>query len=112
MQKTLETPAKCSNCAGPHPANYIKCPTYLRKLQQREKLSHQRNPNKPAYVPAPPPSTNAWQTRKEAMPPTARNAYKEQYSPMNRRQNEENSPSSQATINKSVSANDSAGATN
>lgn len=31
--KSKDTPAKCVNCEGDHPASSLKCPTYIKKLK-------------------------------------------------------------------------------
>jgi len=36
--KTPDTPAKCCNCSGDHPASYTQCPAYL-KYQERRSLA-------------------------------------------------------------------------
>lgn len=63
--KPKDTPAKCVNCNGDHPANYTKCITYqnlLEKLQERKNQEENKKPVK--YSPAPLPKTNLWENRR------------------------------------------------
>lgn len=66
-----DTPAKCVNCGGPHPANNVECTVYLQKLKaiQNNIAGRQQQPRKPPnsnefpalrYRPAPSPATNSW----------------------------------------------------
>lgn len=81
--KPKESPAKCVNCKGDHPANSTSCPTYTAKLekitQQRSKKpeGHRFNLNskefpvlRQKFIPAPPPTTNIWKQSVNARGPT------------------------------------------
>lgn len=103
-RKTKDTPARCTNCEGPHPANYAQCPVYLRKLQQREKIARQHQPIAAAYVPAPHPANNAWQKQSDAETATPGNTYKEQFPPLNHRQQDVQQSPPQVIANQNTSA--------
>ena len=49
--KTADTPATCTNCGGPHLANYSKCPSLLAYLTQRNlrKIQHTQTIPHPYY---------------------------------------------------------------
>lgn len=55
--KTSDTPATCVNCA-----NYTKCENYVSKL---ERMMERRPKINQKYVPAPQPSINQWEARKQ-----------------------------------------------
>lgn len=72
--KPRDTPAKCVNCEGDHPANSTNCPVYIKRI---EKMMEQRNNRKAGsksfnptaaefpklkqrYLPAPLPVSNPW----------------------------------------------------
>lgn len=65
--KTEETPAKCANCDGDHPANSTKCETYLKLLEKIHSRNVYNNikeaPKK--YIPAPLPKENPWEERRK-----------------------------------------------
>ncbi|CAK9806277.1 Nucleic-acid-binding protein from transposon X-element [Anthophora plagiata] len=42
--KTRDTPAKCYNCKGDHPANYSQCPALLAYLNERKAHTHAQPP--------------------------------------------------------------------
>ncbi|CAH0554849.1 unnamed protein product [Brassicogethes aeneus] len=64
--KDKESPAKCVNCQGNHPANSISCPVYIfREQNMAPKATLPTRPAKP-FVPAPKPITNHWEARKQA----------------------------------------------
>nr|CAH7760525.1 unnamed protein product [Callosobruchus chinensis] len=58
--KSRDTPAKCVNCLGAHPANYSGCPEYKKKL---EVVDEKRLSAKHLLKPAPLPATNPWTQR-------------------------------------------------
>lgn len=43
--KDRDTPAKCCNCSGDHPANFSKCPSYLKFLEKRTHSTLDAGPN-------------------------------------------------------------------
>jgi hypothetical protein len=67
--KPRNSPAKCVNCGGDHPANAVTCPVYIKKLEGLDKRRTQTQARQPTIQPtrtlqpAPPPTTNAWQQR-------------------------------------------------
>ncbi|KAK9722734.1 hypothetical protein QE152_g19508 [Popillia japonica] len=74
--KDKNVPAKCANCGGDHPASSTECRIYINELGKlraskkkarrlREPLQSSQNSR---YIPAPPPSVNAW-TAKKQFPP-------------------------------------------
>lgn len=63
-QKSMNEPAKCANCGGPHPANNTQCVIYKRRIEGVERQATRIPP--PAamkYVAAPIPRTNIWEER-------------------------------------------------
>lgn len=91
--KKKETPAKCVNCGGAHPANATSCEAYIRKiteigkrnprvLERYERFKAQRDGTAPPetatkYVAAPEPTSNSWtqrQQQREQREATLRNA--------------------------------------
>lgn len=40
--KTTDTPATCYNCSGPHPANSLECPVYLKKVDTLKKNNNRK----------------------------------------------------------------------
>lgn len=64
--KPKDIDAKCANCNGAHTACNISCPVYTNLLEQRANRYKNKRAPKPAprYLPAPPPSTNIWDTRR------------------------------------------------
>ncbi|CAH1110469.1 unnamed protein product [Psylliodes chrysocephalus] len=66
--KTRDTPAKCINCGGDHPANFTKCKAYVERITRMEERKQNSNKNqKQTYIPAPLPTKNRWESRREAM---------------------------------------------
>ncbi|CAH1110551.1 unnamed protein product [Psylliodes chrysocephalus] len=63
--KSRDTPATCVNCGGDHPANFTKCKSYLDRVARLEERKMTTN-NKKSYKPAPLPTHNRWESRKEA----------------------------------------------
>lgn len=72
-QKDASTPATCANCGGDHPASYQGCPAHVAYKEARDKASaDSRNRQRPkpntrrvparAFIPAPPPVSNPWQS--------------------------------------------------
>jgi len=43
--KTPDTPAKCCNCSGDHPASYTQCPAYIKFLEKRTQFLPRDNAN-------------------------------------------------------------------
>jgi len=43
--KTPDTPAKCCNCSGEHPASFTQCPAYLKYLEKRTQITARENSN-------------------------------------------------------------------
>jgi len=43
--KTPDTPAKCCNCSGDHPASFTQCPVYIKFLEKRTKFTARENMN-------------------------------------------------------------------
>jgi len=41
--KSSDTPAKCSNCSGNHPASYSQCPAYTKFLAKRTQITLRDN---------------------------------------------------------------------
>lgn len=68
--KKKEEEPKCVNCGGAHVANNRECPSYLRRLEwiQKNRRIEEPKPAAPKYVPAPAPTTNAWNQRREERP--------------------------------------------
>ncbi|GJQ88077.1 hypothetical protein Trydic_g13090 [Trypoxylus dichotomus] len=65
-EKTRDTPARCSNFGLDHPASSTKCKVYIDLLEdRRHRWEWQQNTDearrKPMYMPAPPPTKNAWE---------------------------------------------------
>ncbi|CAH1099549.1 unnamed protein product [Psylliodes chrysocephalus] len=57
--KTRDTPAKCINCGGDHPANFTKCKAYVERITRMEERKQNSNKNqKQTYIPAPLPTKN------------------------------------------------------
>lgn len=61
-KKAKELPPKCANCSGQHLSNSINCEVYLATLK---KIKNRKEDKKTMYVPAPPPSQNYWELRKQ-----------------------------------------------
>lgn len=61
--KTMDTPAKCANCGGDHPANSIKCEVYINLLEKLHKTSNKKKEEPKKYIPAPLPKENPWEER-------------------------------------------------
>lgn len=63
-----EEPRKCINCGGGHVASSTECEVYQRILMSRNERKTQRGPimERPKFVPAPPPTFNAWTARTRA----------------------------------------------
>jgi len=40
-----DTPAKCCNCSGDHPASYTQCPAYIKFLEKRVQVTSRDNMN-------------------------------------------------------------------
>lgn len=66
---------KCANCKGPHLAMSNHCPTYRKRLEilERQRLDGTkkhatRAPAKISYIPAPIPSINAWNHKRNQLP--------------------------------------------
>ncbi|KAJ8915545.1 hypothetical protein NQ315_012428 [Exocentrus adspersus] len=62
-KKTRDTPARCANCAGPHPASYLGCPKYPKSKQTKTPVkTHTPTPTQTAAntqpTPAPTPGTS------------------------------------------------------
>ncbi|CAH1106679.1 unnamed protein product [Psylliodes chrysocephalus] len=65
--KSRETPATCYNCGGDHPANFTKCKAYIDRVARLEERKQKTNNNtKKTYIPAPLPTKNRWESRREA----------------------------------------------
>lgn len=60
-EKPRETPARCANCGGEHPASSVSCPIY--KFRIGELDSGPKRPQSKKYEAAPCPTTNAWETK-------------------------------------------------
>lgn len=64
-----DVPATCCNCKGDHPASSTSCPIYIKIITDRATKKENRNSRKnirdaaPTYLPAPPPTQNAWANR-------------------------------------------------
>lgn len=61
--KPLDEAATCVNCKGPHPANNVECPVYIKHLENTQKQTNDPNGRR-RYTDAPTPMHNAW-TRNE-----------------------------------------------
>lgn len=60
-KKSMEKPPKCANCGEAHTANSVECAEYVKAITAKERnLGTLRN-QPPRYVPAPPPTYNAWE---------------------------------------------------
>nr|CAH7734774.1 unnamed protein product [Callosobruchus chinensis] len=87
--KTRDTPAKCVNCLGAHPANYSGCPEYKKKL---EVVDEKRLSAKHLLKPAPLPATNPWTQRSApSMSQNERNTDPKHYPPLPKSRREEDS---------------------
>lgn len=64
-KKTRDTPAKCANCKGDHPANYRGCQMIKAALEKR-RLQNAQNTS-PKTIPTPTPLKNASNTLHEAV---------------------------------------------
>ncbi|KAK9679957.1 hypothetical protein QE152_g39533 [Popillia japonica] len=75
--KSRTEPATCCNCGGDHPASSLECDSYIKavetKKRKNDRAAISAQTRKPKYQPAPPPKTNAWQSRGNFPPlPTPR----------------------------------------
>ncbi|KAJ8925602.1 hypothetical protein NQ315_009442 [Exocentrus adspersus] len=99
-KKTRDTPARCANCAGPHPASYLGCPKYPKSKQTKTPVkTHTPTPTQTAAntqpTPAPTPGTSYADMTKKTPPQTRPNK------PTN---NNKNTPSPNTTLQQSSAA--------
>ncbi|CAH1115871.1 unnamed protein product [Psylliodes chrysocephalus] len=60
--KSRDTPAKCFNCGGDHPANFTKCKAYLDRVARIDDRKQSNNTMRKKYILilAPAPKRNIW----------------------------------------------------
>lgn len=65
--KSMNTPAKCANCFGSHPANSTECAIYVNICNRRARNAKTAAPAAPkVYREAPIPAVNVWEERRKA----------------------------------------------
>nr|CAI5863180.1 unnamed protein product [Callosobruchus analis] len=101
---TRDTPAKCVNCLGAHPANYSGCPEYKKKV---EAVDEKRTSAKQILKPAPLPAINPWAQRSApSMSQIQKNADPTNYPPLPKSRREEESAANRPAARREATTTD------